>query len=207
MQGHVSQETKQAAAATQRGSVQTVAGASSHLLTFFPGGGVPEGRVYSRGLVFVSVRTIKRHHHHHSTCPPLSPSAYVNSFIIGTVNLPGCTGLRPQHQPRPQQNGMLSHPQDLNSLLRIAQSQCATPIVRRQLTRIFPLSPPSSGITRPLFNCQNLHPHARRSFASSFSMHSTGPPGDRSALTMPLECHRNATRTRSLFDVRLCTKA
>jgi hypothetical protein len=27
-------------------------------------GGVPEGRVYSRRLVFVSVRTIKRHHHH-----------------------------------------------------------------------------------------------------------------------------------------------
>jgi hypothetical protein len=26
--------------------------------------GVPEGRVYSRRLVFVSVRTIKRHHHH-----------------------------------------------------------------------------------------------------------------------------------------------
>jgi hypothetical protein len=25
--------------------------------------GVPEGRVYSRRLVFVSVRTIKRHHH------------------------------------------------------------------------------------------------------------------------------------------------
>ena len=40
-----------------------MAGASSHLLIFFPGGGVPEGRVVSRRLVFVSVRTIKRHHH------------------------------------------------------------------------------------------------------------------------------------------------
>jgi hypothetical protein len=29
--------------------------------------GVPEGRVYSRRLVFVSVRTIKRHHHHTQT--------------------------------------------------------------------------------------------------------------------------------------------
>jgi hypothetical protein len=26
--------------------------------------GVPKGRVYSRRLVFVSVKTIKRHHHH-----------------------------------------------------------------------------------------------------------------------------------------------
>ena len=40
-----------------------MAGASSHMLNFFPGGGVPEGRVYGRRLVFVSVRTIKRHHH------------------------------------------------------------------------------------------------------------------------------------------------
>ena len=38
--------------------------ASSHLLIFFPGGGVPEGRVYGRRLAFVSVRTFKRHHHH-----------------------------------------------------------------------------------------------------------------------------------------------
>ena len=41
-----------------------MAGASSHMLNFLSGGGVPEGRVYGRRLVFVSVRTIKRHHHH-----------------------------------------------------------------------------------------------------------------------------------------------
>ena len=40
-----------------------MAGASSQLLIFFPGGGVPEGRVYGRRLVFVSVRTNKRHPH------------------------------------------------------------------------------------------------------------------------------------------------
>jgi hypothetical protein len=37
-----------------------MAGASSHLRIFFPGRGRPEGRVYGRRLVFVSVRTIKR---------------------------------------------------------------------------------------------------------------------------------------------------
>jgi hypothetical protein len=55
-----------------------------------------------------------------STCPSLSPSPHANSFVIGTVNLPGCTGLRPEHHPRPHQNGMLTHSQDPTSPLRIA---------------------------------------------------------------------------------------
>jgi hypothetical protein len=32
----------------------------------FPCGGVPKGWVYGRRLVFVSLRTNKRHHHHHN---------------------------------------------------------------------------------------------------------------------------------------------
>jgi hypothetical protein len=40
---------------------------SRSIIGHIPFRGVPEGRVYSRRLVFVSVRTIKRHHHHRTT--------------------------------------------------------------------------------------------------------------------------------------------
>jgi hypothetical protein len=40
-------------------------------------------------------------------------------------------------------------------------------------------------------NCQHLHPHSRRIFASSFS---TGPPGDRGAL----HCHWHAVATQPI---------
>ncbi len=62
-------------------------------------GGVPEGRVYGRRFVFVSVRTIKRHHHHSATLQNLGSegmhdaSVRVNICRTGVVNffvgLPG----------------------------------------------------------------------------------------------------------------------
>ena len=47
----------------------------------------PEGRVYGRRLVFVSVRTIKRHHHHH-----LSLSLARSLWLSGFGSPPGTAG-------------------------------------------------------------------------------------------------------------------
>ena len=62
-----------------------------------------------------------------------------------------------------QQNGLLSHPRDLDAPLRLAVQRKINSY-RQQSEHIF--SPR---------HCQHKHTHALRVFASSFS---TGPPGD-----------------------------
>ena len=96
---------------------------------------------------------------------------------------------------QPQQNGCLSHPQDLDAPLRIAAQRKINGYRQDYADNhtTSPFSPPRV----------HLHPHARRICASSFS---TGPPGDRSAL----HGHWTAiakTRTCSVMAARHSTKA
>jgi hypothetical protein len=74
-----------------------------------------------------------------------------------------------------QQNGLLSHPQDLDAPLCLAAQRKINKVGNNTLT-----------IRTFLFS-----PHARRVFASSFS---TGPPGDRGAL----HCRWNVIATQRL---------
>jgi hypothetical protein len=67
-----------------------------------------------------------------------------------------------------QQNGSLSHPQDLDGPMRVTAQRKISPRYH-----------------------EHIQPHSRRVFASSFS---TGPPGDRSAL----HCRWNAVATQSI---------
>jgi hypothetical protein len=82
-----------------------------------------------------------------------------------------------------QQNGLLSHAQDLDAPLHLA-AQRKNNSYRQQSEHFF--SPRHS---------LHFHQHARRVFASSFS---TGPPGDRGALDCNWDVINATNRTRSV---------
>jgi hypothetical protein len=86
-----------------------------------------------------------------------------------------------------QQNGLLSHPQDLDAPLRLADQAKLTAIGNNTLTiRKFLFSPPLSA-----------QAHAcTATFCVFFFCRPTGRPRRTS---LPLECHRNATTLRIAF--------
>ena len=113
-------------------------------------------------------------------------------------------GLRPVHDPRPfweqycsshvQQNGLLSHPQDLDALLRVA-AQRKINSYRQQYADKQNIS-----FSLPL----SAQAHAcTASFCVFFFYRPTGRPRRTS---LPLECHRNAiNRTRFVSSARHST--
>jgi hypothetical protein len=90
-----------------------------------------------------------------------------------------------------QQNGSLSHPQDLDGQIRVA-AQRKTNAYRQTYADNQNIS------FLPAIN-EHIQPHARRVFASSFS---TGPPGDLSAL----HCRWNAIATQSIGIISVQTR-
>ena len=91
-----------------------------------------------------------------------------------------------------QQNGSLSHTQDLDGPMRVA-AQRKTNAYKQTYADNQNISFLLAGYH------EHIQPHARRVFASSFS---TGPPGDRSAR----HCRWNAIATQSIGFISVLTR-
>jgi hypothetical protein len=95
------------------------------------------------------------------------------------------TALAPDTSSHVKQNGLLSHPQDLDAPLRLAAQRKINGYRQRYADN------QNISFLPSIVSTCHIHPHARLVFASSFS---TGPPGDRGEF----HCRWNVITTQQI---------